>query len=444
MNAEHWGRRLAELADKYGVPGAAFGVLRLTDSASPQDDERIEVAHGVLSTATGVRATPDSLFQIASLTKSWTATAAAWLADSGALDLDRPIADLLPGLPLGDLTPRQLLSHTSGLEGDVYFDTGPGDDCLARYAARLGEIPRLHRPGELWSYSNAGYVLAGRVIEAVTGLVWEEAMRELLFRPLGLTRTVVSAAEAVLHRVAVGHRPGPDGLVAPVAAWRPGRFCGPGGGIACSVGDLLSFARLHLTGGLIGNGRRILGEASVEDMRTRRADLPGGRLNTAGWGTGLMVDEWEGHPVAGHNGEIAGQSALFWLCPEQGLAVALLCNAASLGAEVLADRMMREAFETFAGIAMPAAPAPPARPWRGNGAPTGLYERYGSRLEVVSGAQGPALRREGEDWELVPVDDGLFLTRPAAGSGWLPVTFLNLGGTRFLHLGGRAHRAVAT
>ena len=76
---------------------------------------------------------------------------------------------------------RHLLTHTSGIDGDVFTDTGRGDDCLERYVALLANVAQNHPLGATWSYCNSGYSLLGRIIEKVTGSTWDAAMRERLF-----------------------------------------------------------------------------------------------------------------------------------------------------------------------------------------------------------------------------------------------------------------------
>ncbi len=116
---------------------------RWASSASDADgeDEVVAAAHGLLNKETGVETTSDSVFQIGSMTKVWTATVVMQLVDEGKLDLDAPIVDVLPELRLADadvtqqVTMRHLLSHTSGIDGDIFTDTGRGDDCLEKYVA---------------------------------------------------------------------------------------------------------------------------------------------------------------------------------------------------------------------------------------------------------------------------------------------------------------------
>jgi dienelactone hydrolase len=122
IDAEHWQRRLTAMAERHRVPGAALGILRVRPG---RDDDLIEVACGVLNKDTGVEATTDSLFQIGSISKVWTATVAMQLVDEGMLHLDAPVVEVLPELRLADpdvakqVTMRQLLTHTSGLDGDA-------------------------------------------------------------------------------------------------------------------------------------------------------------------------------------------------------------------------------------------------------------------------------------------------------------------------------------
>src|SRR6478609_4984336 len=158
----HWTARLGELAAARSLAGAALGIWH--------DGEETLTSYGVLSTATGVTATPDSLFQIGSITKVWTATMIQQLVAEGRLTLDASVAEVLPGVELGnpdssaEVTVRHLLTHTSGIDGDIFTDTGRGDDCVERYVALLAAAPRNHPPGAAYSYCNSGFALLGRMI----------------------------------------------------------------------------------------------------------------------------------------------------------------------------------------------------------------------------------------------------------------------------------------
>lgn len=170
-----------------------------------------------------MEATTDSVFQMGSIAKVYTATLIMQLVDSGQLDLDAPVVDVLPEFSVADpevtkvITTRHLLSHTSGLTCDFTHDSGRGDDCLAQYVEAAKGVALDCPPGEALSYSSVGYNVLGRIIEVLTGKVWDEALKDLLFTPLGLGHTMTLPEEALRFRAAMGHlgEPGQDPDPAP-------------------------------------------------------------------------------------------------------------------------------------------------------------------------------------------------------------------------------------
>src|SRR6266536_3344804 len=202
LNAANWTTRLNELATEANVPGAALGIW--------SDGQEIVAAHGVLNAATQVPVTTDSVFQVGSITKIWTATMIMQLVE-GLLSLDATVSEVLPGARLGtadvggQVTVLHLLTHTSGIDGDIFTDTGRGDDCVERYVGLLAEVPSVFAPGATYSYCNSGYVLLGRIIEVIDGQSWDESLRARLTGPLAATQTVTLPEEAILRRAAVGH-----------------------------------------------------------------------------------------------------------------------------------------------------------------------------------------------------------------------------------------------
>src|SRR3954469_21653623 len=195
--------RLPALLEKYDVPAAAWAVLA--------DGEVVDGAAGILNKATGGEGTPDSVFQIGSITKLWTSTLVMQLVDEGKLDLDVPVRTYLPEFKIGDeaaaavITARQLLNHTAGFEGDIFTDTGVGDDCVEKYLGVLHEVPQLFPVGEMFSYNNAGFCVLGRLVEVLRESTYDECLKERIFAPLGLTHAATGPYDAILHRAAVGH-----------------------------------------------------------------------------------------------------------------------------------------------------------------------------------------------------------------------------------------------
>jgi dipeptidyl aminopeptidase/acylaminoacyl peptidase/CubicO group peptidase (beta-lactamase class C family) len=455
IDAAHWQRRLAMLAARHKVPGASLGILRVQPG---RPDDLIEAAYGVLNKDTGVETTTDSLFQIGSISKVWTATVVMQLVDEGLLDLDAPIVEVLPELRLADadvtkqVTMRHLLTHTSGIDGDVFTDTGRGDDCLEKYVAELDEVAQNHPLGATWSYCNSGFSLMGRVIEKLTGGTWDEALRERIFVPLGLQRTVTLPEDVLLYRSAVGHiaEGGAEPARAPV--WGLPRSLGPAGLISSTAADVLAFARMHLSGGFGADGTKVLSESGATAMTEKHADLPDKYTLGDSWGLGWIRFAWDGQRLIGHDGNTIGQAAFLRLLPEEGLAVTLLTNGGNT--RDLYEDLYREIFAELAGVAMPLPLAPPANPLTVDvHRHAGTYERASARIEVLERAGSAVLRTTitgplaellpdpVEEFELTPVDPSgdLFVVREPSAQTWIPVTFYGLPtGERYVHFGVRA------
>src|SRR5947207_6287702 len=198
------------------------------------------------------------------------------LVERGALDLDSPIRRYLPEFKVRDddaakrATLRHLVTHTGGWLGDCFADFGKGDDALARYVAAMAELEQLTPLGEIWHYSNSSFAVLGRLIEVVTSKTYEAAVRELLFIPLGMTRSCFNADEAITHRVAAGHSI-VDEQPRVARPYAFPRATTPVGGVISSVRDLLAYARFHLGDGRTPDGGRLLSVGSLELMRTRLA-----------------------------------------------------------------------------------------------------------------------------------------------------------------------------
>ena len=451
IDADHWRRRLATLAELYHVPGAALGILRLR----PGHDDLVEASCGLLNTVTGIEATSDSLWQIGSITKVWTATLAMQLVDEGLLDLDTPVADYLPELRLTDadaakaVTMRHLLTHTSGIDGDVFTDTGRGDDCLAKYVALLSQLRQIHPIGATWSYCNSGFSLAGRVIERITGGTWDAAIRERIIVPLGLTHTVTLPEEALLFRTAAGHVDvNGERRLTPV--WGLPRSAGPAVLISATPADVLAFARMHMTDGLAPDGTRVLSADSVKAMAEFHTEVPDRFVLGDSWGLGWIRFDWGGHQLVGHDGNTIGQAAYLRVLPEAGLAVVLLTNGGH--ARDLYQDLYREIFAEIAGVEMAAPIQPPAEPAAADVTPhLGTYERAGMHIEVLAGGDGPMLRTTAveslaqvtpdpiAEYPMTAIGPGLYVVREAGTLTWLPVTFYELpSGEKYVHFAARA------
>ena len=461
LSQEQLEKKLTELIDKHNVPGAQLAVL--------DGDALIETAAGVLSVRTGCPATPDALFLPGSIGKLYTATLVQMLVDEGKLDLDTPVRDYLTDFEVRDkhardtVTVRNLLCHTSGFDGDVFLDTGRGDDALRRYISEIADLPQICEPGQIWSYSNSGYAVLGRLIEVVTGSSYEEVLRERLFAPLGLKQSVAFPEEALPHPVAVGHVPNPENptehVVSPV--WGLFRSCGPmGASLVASAGDVLRFVRLHLDGGRTADGTALLSAESVAAMQKEQVRLVDDTVLGEAWGLGWILDRWGDVGVIGHDGNSLGQNAFMRVAPEERFGFCLQTNVESalamyreLAAWLFSERLGVEPRQDPTPLPSPAVDDPDRY--------VGTYDREGVRFEVavtesgslvatITASHAAAELQElppMNDLPLVPVarDDSFLLRVPIADSDLLTVFFNPdgpAGAPTYLHFGGRAHRRV--
>lgn len=456
LDATHWQSRLTELAAKHQVPGASLGILRT--GADADSDELVEAVHGVVSKHTGIEVTTDTAFQIGSIGKVWTGTVVMQLVEEGKLDLDAPVRDVLPDLQLSDpetaekVTVRHLLTHTSGIDGDVFTDTGRGDDCLEKYVASLTDVPQNHPLGVTFSYCNTGFSILGRVIEVVTGQIWDAAMRERLFQPLGLVHTTTLPEEAILGRAAVGHIGEPDEEPRPTPLWIMQRSAGPAGLINSTARELCLFARMHLAGGVATDGTRVISAETTAAMQRLETELPDRHTLGKGWGLSWILFDWDGRELIGHDGSTLGQAAFMRVLPDAGLVVSLLTNGGH--SRDLYQELFREVFAEVADVAMPDPLTPPqAAPEVDSARYVGVYERTSVRTEVLerggdlvlrTTSTGPLSGVEGvnetHEYPVLAVEQDLFVMRPPGTVTWVPVTFYELtDGTPYLHYGARAN-----
>jgi CubicO group peptidase (beta-lactamase class C family) len=444
--------RLDQLRERHGVPAASVAVL--------SGNEIDAAASGILNLATGVEATADSLFQIGSITKVWTATLTMQLVDEGRIELDAPVRRYLPGFRVADedvseaVTIRHLLTHTSGIDGDHFVDTGRGDDYLERYVETCAELPQVHPLGATMSYCNTGYTILGRALEVVADTSWDELLRTRLVEPLGLTHTVTLPEDVLRFRAAIGHIQPPGQELRPAPAWGLPRTAGPAGAICSTAAEVLEFGRLHLEDGLSRDGTRVLSEDAARAMRHREVEVPTGGIDDseAHWGLGWSVYTWSGRTVVGHDGGTIGQAAFLRVVPDSRAAVALLTNGGDPYG--LFRELCGELLAEVAGVTLPPEPVAPESPLAVDPAPyVGRYDRAGASLEVVSRdgglvaiqtvtGLGSEMTPEPVEMPLVALDTDreVFLAQhPALKGSWLPVRFTTLqDGRRCFHVGGRA------
>jgi len=326
---------------EFSVPGVALGII---DGSSLTTR-----GLGVTTVEDSIPVNAHTVFPIASISKTFAATAMMRLVEQGKVDLRAPVRTYIPTFRVRDSTVSRdvtvwhLLTHMGGWEGQV---GGPerGTATLENFVATtLPDLMQVAPPGKAWSYNNAGFSIAGRVIEVVTGKSINAAMRELVFQPLGLEHAGTTAGDFIVNRFAAGHtsRDGKTTLQRPFA---PSSSV-TAGGVGLCITDILTYARFHLGDGTAANGERVLNAKSLELMRIPQAHKQGTDDDI-----GLAWHIRRVGPVHtyAHGGTLGGHILLLELVPERNFAIAILTNANS-GWRLIQD-VEREALKSYLGV----------------------------------------------------------------------------------------------
>ena len=290
----------------------------------------------------------ETIFQIGSITKTVTATAMMRLVERGQLDLQTPVRAYLPDFKVRDegaserVTVWHLLTHRAGWTGDIFTDTGGGDDAAARYVDGMAEFEQLAPLNQHFSYNNASFCVAGRIIEVLTGASYEAAIHELIFEPLGMARSFFFPHEVMLHRFAVGHQV-VDGAPKVLSPWAIPRGMNAAGGISCHIHDLLRYGAFHL-----GDGSPLLRPESLAAMQKRQTpSLP----YMGHCGLAWMISGEAGATRLWHTGGTNGQNAILTLVPQHQLALGMMTNGDR--GPALYDRFNKAILREFCGIELP-------------------------------------------------------------------------------------------
>ncbi|NMB90512.1 MAG: serine hydrolase [Chloroflexi bacterium] len=280
-----------------------------------------------------------SLFAIASISKSSVPTCLAMLVDEGRLGWDDPVAELLPGFRLYDdfatrhMRLRDLLIHNSGLGevsgGTIWYGSDFSREEVIR---RLRYVRPVSSFRSQYAYQNTMYLVAGQVIQAVSGLSWDDFLEQRVFAPLGMLdstsrmavlreRANVATPHALIH-----------GEVAAIP-YRSHDNVGPAAAVNTNAWELAQYARLHLGQGAYA-GQQLIRPATARELHTpqmtaRRAWSPWmGRMvpHFFSYGLGWFLQDYLGRKVVWHSGGVDGMRSLLTLIPEENLGVVALCN----------------------------------------------------------------------------------------------------------------------
>jgi CubicO group peptidase (beta-lactamase class C family) len=316
----------------YQIPGLAIGIV--------QDNQVVYTkGFGLAEVGTDRVITPETVFQLASNSKTVVVTAIMQLKEQGKIDLDAPVTTYLPYFRLADerykdITIRQLLSHRAGLPyntGAGYYDydsdyQSPEYDegSLERHVRNLTQMQLLYAPGFTGYYSDLGFEILGDVIAKVSGQSFEAYTQEHIFAPLGMKHTTFLVREVAPELLAEPHVLEGNEIV--VNSFFPySRQHAPSAHLLSNVDDMCRLALAHLNRGQLGEAR-ILPPTAYEEMWGTAYHINVAMQHQKGYGLGWGIGELVGHRLVMHGGQDIGFHSEFVMAPDDGLAVVILAN----------------------------------------------------------------------------------------------------------------------
>lgn len=400
-----------------GIPGAA---VALTDR-----QKLLHLAtYGLADVAARRPVVPETLFEIGSITKSFTALALLQLHESGQIDLHAPVIRYLPWFQVSShyepISIHHLLSHTSGIITGTEFTTEARCEVWALRHTQVA-VP----PGSYFHYSNVGYKALGLILEELLGLSYGEILRERILGPLDMAATHPVITHETRQHLAVGYerlyddRPASRNQPLSPATWFETGTAD--GSIAATAADMASYVRMLMNGGQGPHGR-IVSETSFQLMTRPVIALPEGEEERgSSYGYGLIISDKEGHRIISHDGGMVGYYSAMQADLDVGLGVVVLINGPGEPAE-MAQFALELLRASCRGGELPALPRIPDPTQVENAADyAGTYQAEGRMLRVAAegervvmdvGGERVALERRGQDCFHVPHPDfSLYLLR---------------------------------
>jgi CubicO group peptidase (beta-lactamase class C family) len=298
--------------------------------------------YGLADLENNVSTRADTAFRLASITKSMTAIAVMQLVERGKIDLDAPVhkycaaypeQQALKGAPdkKFSITVRQLLIHQSGVRHNKVPEEAIGTkhyDSITEAVGAFAADPLVVEPGTKYSYSTPGYTLLGCAIEGASGLTYIDYMRENIFKPAGMTRTLIDDTFAVIPNRARGYRKTEKGEITN-APLHDTSVKIPGGGLVSTAGDLARFAIAVST-------NRLVKPETLAQMWTKPKTADG---KEQGYAMGFLIDNKNGSLKVFNDGGQAGTRTYLFLMPKEKFAVALMTNLQNAWCEELVPKI---------------------------------------------------------------------------------------------------------
>jgi CubicO group peptidase (beta-lactamase class C family) len=338
QDLDSWVQRAMKTFD---VPGVSLAIVK---------DGAVVVTRGYGVRKLGDAAPVDAktLFGIASNTKAFTATALGILVDEGKIQWDAPVIDYVPWFQLSDpyvtreMTVRDLLVHRSGLglgAGDLLWWPKSGYE-RKEVIRRLRYLPLATSFRSAYAYDNVLYLVAGQVIEEVSGKSWEDFIQTRVLSRVGMTASNVRHSDATRGGNVAAPHARVDNQVRPIAPF-DSDVTNPAGGINSNAEDMAKWMIVQLAEGRLPDGTALLKPATARQLTTIVTPVPVGayppevselRPIFNGYALGFQVRDYQGRKLVTHTGGLPGYVSRVALIPELGLGVAVLTNQESTAA----------------------------------------------------------------------------------------------------------------
>jgi CubicO group peptidase (beta-lactamase class C family) len=347
---------IAKAVADWKIPGVGVAIVR-------NDSVLYAKGFGVLAAGTKTPVDENTIFEIGSSSKAFTATLVAMLVSDGKMRWDERLTTYLPTFRMYDpiasaeVTVRDALSHRSGIARGELAWLGAGisrDEVLRRVRFLKPESPFRSR----YSYQNMMVVAAGEAAAKAAGSTWEELVKQRIFTPLGMTSSVPVVRESKTQNIATPH--GMDADTAFRKAFMNGDNIAPAGAIVSSPKDMAQWLRFHLGDGVF-NGKRLASAAAIRETHTPQILIGGGAgggqaADTTGpvtvfrtYGLGWMISDYRHQLMIDHGGNTEGSTAAVGMLPEQKFGVVVLANMQSAA---LPGLLMRYIFDRQLGAPM--------------------------------------------------------------------------------------------
>jgi CubicO group peptidase (beta-lactamase class C family) len=326
-SAPAWAEGAAARADEYLTAWTNAGRFSGTVLIAKDGKVLLRKSYGMANQELGVPSSPEMIYRIGSITKTFTALSILQLEEKGKLSVQDPVVKYVPEVPQAwqKITIDQLLSHTSGIPQFMNAAAYQKADDPLRVEKALQDYstqPLLSAPGEKFAYSNSGYVLLGRVIEKLSGMTYEQYLDSNILKPAGLENTGYDHGRTILKNRASGYIYDGDHL----ANAYMGEMTGPhsAGALHSTVDDLYNFDQVLTDGKLFS--KTLLEKAMTP--RVKWVNIPPFNID-AMYCYGWMKGENFGHLYFNHGGWVDGFITQFWRYPQDKMTVVLLANIES-------------------------------------------------------------------------------------------------------------------